>query len=564
MKAKTANVTSMISLLSIASLGTVQSAVEAQCSTIYLQSPFSEMSSAEAQDLRSLEFADDLAHLTKAPIDMVIKQSVIAEPTAEYKMELNSKLCSAFRKGLDRLDDHYIVEFHEDLFPYRIEIAESETGIAEKVTMDGYTVSALADKLTSDLGINVDFLWSRAGAGFSATMSAIQAEKLREAPQVKAVVQDPIVRLTVDQDVSTSGDNAWALDRIDQDNILNELVYRYFYDGTGVNIYVFDTGINLNHTEFSGRISSYYDAVGSGIQDGHGHGSNVAGIAMGTRWGVAKNANLIPVKTFNFYGVGLASWVIAGINWAVIDHSSSERAVANMSFNLPIDGWDGVSAKVLDLWNDNVFISAAAGNGYGAVSGYDQPTDVSQIMVVGSIGSSDYRSSFSSRGARVDIWAPGEGIKGAHRTNNNDFYPLTGTSQASPLVAGLAACVLEEYPLLSASQVKNHLISMSAKNKVGGLNAYENNRVARYLNWFYPFHNLVEWQNSDTSYASTNVYVYHFGNLDGAGGTWLTIDPSSYPSIYRWADNVWLSYSATPHDWWFYNYSTSSWEVVFE
>ena len=237
--------------------------------------------------------------------------------------------------------------------------------------------------------------------------------------------------------------------------------------GAGVTIAVVDTGVDLNHPDLAGKIVSGWDFVNgnSTPQDDHGHGTHVAGIAAATTnnslgvAGLGWDAKVMPVKVLDSEGSGYDSDVAEGITWAV-NHGAR---VINLS--LSGEGWSQTLQDATDYaFSHGALVVAAAGNcgdptNYPCVN-YNPviyPAANPNVLAVGATTSSDIRASFSEYGYFVDVTAPGYSI---YSTVWNDTYTsMSGTSMASPLVAGLASLVWARKPTLSNAQVANVIMS---------------------------------------------------------------------------------------------------------
>jgi hypothetical protein len=298
------------------------------------------------------------------------------------------------------------------------------------------------------------------------------ADELEKSPQVRIVEPDyPISLAEVTKPEITqnviSGE-LWGLDRIDQRSSTLNGTYRYNYTGLGVNAYVIDTGI-YPHNEFSGRLGLGYNAVTNQLDtaevrhstdcSANGHGTHVAGILGGTTYGVAKEVSLIPIRVFDCGStVANTSDVIYGILWARAHHETGELAVANMSLG-------GNKSSLLDsyvqaLINDGVHVVVASGNSNANACNFS-PASAPGTITVNSSGSTGARSSFSNFGPCTDIFAPGEGILSASNSSNTSTYNNSGTSMASPFVAGAVAKILEANPNFDRSQVISELLDNS-------------------------------------------------------------------------------------------------------
>jgi subtilisin family serine protease len=256
----------------------------------------------------------------------------------------------------------------------------------------------------------------------------------------------------------------WGLDRIDQESLPLNSKYIFDSTGKGVDAYIVDTGIYA-HSDFSGRLKPGYSAIadGYGTSDCTGHGTHVAGILGGSTHGVAKEVNLIPVRVLNCEGAGSSSTVISGINWIISHHQAGVPAVVNMS--LGGDNDPALSAAVTNLLNDGVTVVVASGNGGEDRIGDDAcsqtPANTPGTITVNSLDRNDQDSTFSNFGLCTDIYAPGEAILSAGKQNSTSTAVLSGTSMATPFVAGAVARILHENPEFSRDQVVSKLFSNS-------------------------------------------------------------------------------------------------------
>ena len=254
---------------------------------------------------------------------------------------------------------------------------------------------------------------------------------------------------------SVQSSPVWGLDRIDQRSLPLDNTYTYGADGTGVKIYVVDSGINLSHTEFTSRIPYGYAPASLGsLSDCTGHGTHVSGTAAGTTYGVAKNATIIPVRVFDCSGTAPWSVVITALEWIASDHLAGEPAVVNMSLGGEASMF--VDWAVQEVIDDGVTVVVASGNEEDWSCDYS-PARVPDAITVNASNSDDTDSWFSNFGACSDIYAPGESITSAWYTSANATSTIDGTSMASPHVAGAAAKILQINPSFTPNQVWNEL-----------------------------------------------------------------------------------------------------------
>ncbi|HEX2210780.1 MAG TPA: S8 family peptidase [Longimicrobium sp.] len=318
-------------------------------------------------------------------------------------------------------------------------------------------------------GVNPKFVYTAALNGFSAALNQGQLNALQHNPAVAYIEQDQEVQVSTTQTGAT-----WGLDRIDQRDLPLNGTYTYTPTGAGVHAYIIDTGILLNHTQFTGRIGNGYDAVTSGgsANDCNGHGTHVAGTVGGTTYGVAKQVTLHPVRVLSCSGSGSTSGVIAGMDW--VANNRVLPAVANMSLG------GGASTAVDDavnrMHNRSVTVVVAAGNENQNACNVS-PARAANAITVGSTTSSDARSSFSNYGSCVDVFAPGSSITSAWHTSTTATNTISGTSMASPHVAGVAALYLQGNTGALPSAVANAIVSTATTGKVTGAGSGSPNRL---------------------------------------------------------------------------------------
>ncbi len=359
-----------------------------------------------------------------------------------------------YRKGINAIPRHYIVVMDVD---------------AAGAAGDFAASVARATEMSTTFGAGLTHVYAHAINGFSAWMSDDRAVALSDDPRVKFVEEDSIMTATV-----TQTNPPWGLDRIGQRDLPLNHAYSYTSTGSGVNAYIIDTGIRITHTQFGGRASVAFDAVGDGQNgnDCNGHGTHVSGTVGGSTYGVAKSVRLFAVRVLNCSGSGSTAGVIAGIDWVTAFHVSP--AVANMS--LGGGASTALDAAVRSSIASGVTYAIAAGNSNANAANFS-PARVSEAITVGATTINDVRSSFSNFGSVVDIFAPGSAILSAWRTSDTATNTISGTSMATPHVAGVAARFLQNNRTASPATVRNEIVNQATLNRLSGIPSGTANRL---------------------------------------------------------------------------------------
>jgi subtilisin family serine protease len=230
-----------------------------------------------------------------------------------------------------------------------------------------------------------------------------------------------------------------------------------------VTAYVIDTGIRTTHTTFGGRASWGTNTSGDGNNtDCNGHGTHVAGTIGGREYGVAKTVSLVAVKVLTCGGSGSNAGVIAGVDW-VTSNARGKNAVANMSLgggaNTALD--NAVTTSI----NSGVTYALAAGNETQNACNVS-PARTAAAITVGATTSTDAKASYSNYGTCVDLFAPGSSITSSWRTSDTATNTISGTSMASPHVAGAAALLKAQNPTWTPAQIRNAMVANATPNKV--------------------------------------------------------------------------------------------------
>ena len=338
--------------------------------------------------------------------------------------------------------------------------------------LDGEYIVVLNDgadprSVAAIAGVDPRHVYTAAVNGFAATLNAGQLNALLHNPAVAYVEEDQSIAISTTQSGAT-----WGIDRVDQRDLPLNGTYVYTPTGAGVRAYVIDTGIHVAHTSFGGRATIGRDFIGDGYNDCNGHGTHVAGTVGSTTWGVAKGVTLVGVRVFGCGQTTPTSTIIAGIDWTTAN--AVKPAVANMSLGGPIS--TTMDQAVRNLVASGVVAVAAAGNETQDACN-SSPGRTAEAITVASTTSSDARSSFSNYGTCVDLFAPGSSITSASASSTTGSALLSGTSMASPHVAGAAALYLQDNPAATPAAVASAIINSATTGKVTSPGSGSPNRL---------------------------------------------------------------------------------------
>ncbi|MDG9715389.1 S8 family peptidase [Streptomyces sp. DH24] len=342
------------------------------------------------------------------------------------------------------------------------------------VVLDEKTTPGEKKDLAQQYGGKLSRSYGAAVDGFAASsLTETEAKRLAADPAVSTVVANRTLHTTATQDNPPS----WGLDRIDQADAAGDSKYSYpDKAGEGVTAYVIDTGVRVTHQDFEGRASHGYDAVDNDdtADDGNGHGTHVAATIAGAAHGVAKKANVVAVRVLDDNGSGTTEQVIAGIDWVTQNHKGP--SVANMSLGGGAD--PALDAAVAKAVASGVTFAVAAGN-ESADAGQGSPARVPEAITVASSTKDDAQSDFSNFGQVVDIYAPGSDITSAWNDSDTGTKTISGTSMASPHVAGAAAVYLAGHPDAAPADVATALTGAATADKISNPGAGTPNKLLK-------------------------------------------------------------------------------------
>jgi len=312
---------------------------------------------------------------------------------------------------------------------------------------------------------SIGHVFSSAINGYSVEMPRGLAMQLSDDARVKYVEEDSYI-----SEADVEYNPGWGLDRIDQRALPFDFTFNYSSRGSGVNVYILDSGILPTHVELQGRVVQAYNAVhdNTPINQCNGHGTGVAGVVGSATYGVAKNVTLQDVRILPCTGYGTVSDLISGVDW--VTHHAVRPAVANMS----------VTTTISQSVNDAVAAGIASGVTFVVSAGNDSsdaclasPSGVPEAIVVGAMNNMDSRTSWSNFGSCVDLFAPGETVSTIWNGTDTTTTYAAGTSFSSPFVAGIAAVYLEQHPGATPTEVSAAIVSNATPGVVTdpGLNS---------------------------------------------------------------------------------------------
>jgi hypothetical protein len=392
-------------------------------------------------------------------------------------------------------------------------IVEGQYIVVLKDTANGSarppSVEATSAALVAQFGGERKHLYRTALKGYSARMTAAQAEALARDARVRYVQPDRFMRLS-----GTQASPPWGLDRIDQHPLQPDNTYTFDGTGKGVHVYVVDTGIRISHAEFGGRASQDYTAIddGHGADDGQGHGTHVAGIIGGATYGVAKDVRLHAVRIFPWgeRTSPKAGDFIAAIDWVTENHANP--AVVNISASSECPDTATHEAVSNSIKTGLTYVVAAGNQNppFSPLACDHSPADVAEAITVASSDSADAQAATSNFGQCVDLFAPGVNVLSAGIASDTATLTLSGTSMATPHVTGVVARYLERNPTATPATIRDDLLAIATSDVLANIEPPTPNQVLFAPRSFEPFRGSV----------SGIVHLQDIGDQPLVNGVW--------------------------------------------
>ncbi len=371
----------------------------------------------------------------------------------------------AFGQGLvqkaeNPIQGQYIVVLDDEALPFAVPQSGKPADVPQ-----------MAGAIATERRLELRGTYQHALKGFVARMTQEQAESLAGEPWVKSIEEDGRVDVTATQTAPPS----WGLDRIDQHAVPLDGAYLYNTTGSGVDVYIVDSGIRATHVDFGGRVDTVkaFTAVndGYGTDDRFGHGTMVAGVVAGATYGVAKGATLHPVRVIDSTGNGTISGLVAGLDWITSQFTSqtvTPRRPAVVNISLITSGSLAINSAVNNSITAGVVYVVAAGNTGDDSCGYS-PAGVAAALTVGASNDADNVWTYSNSGTCVDLFAPGVNVTTTLSRTDTDTTLTTGTSIAAPHVAGAAALFLAANPTATPAQVSAAILAQATPNALAAM-----------------------------------------------------------------------------------------------
>jgi len=424
------------------------------------------------------------------------------------------------------------------------------------VLNEGASAGAVAERH----GASPTHVYSTVLNGFAAELSRGQLQQVLRDPDVKYVDEDGVVQAvqatpgSVGSSLDASADvdpavvqpgATWGLDKLDQQwGAGLDGGYDYTNRGLGVNAYIVDTGIRYTHQDFDGaalnRAKKGFDAVtpGGSAADCNGHGTHVAGTVGGTTYGVAKAVKLYAVRVLDCGGSGSWAGFIAGAEWVTANHIKPAVANASLAGGYTQAANDAVTKSI--SWGV-VWVLAAANANDNACNW--SPASTPNAITVGATDINNNKAGFSNWGPCVDINGPGVNITSDWWTADNATNTISGTSMASPHVAGLVALYLEAVKTSHYGQTTTAILNSGVRGIIGGLFGGTPNLLAHKIVGRHTGVNQAPGANCSNQEPDVfNGQCYYFNATAGYIHIWLRGQPGTNLNIglYQWNGSAWV------------------------
>ncbi|KAI1434131.1 peptidase S8/S53 domain-containing protein [Xylaria sp. CBS 124048] len=351
--------------------------------------------------------------------------------------------------------------------------------------------------------------------GYAGHFDDAVIEEVRKHPDVEYVERDQIVRTLEDDQPDLEKNAPWGLARISHRDSLSFGTYnKYLYagdGGEGVDVYIIDTGTNIEHVDFEGRAKwGKTIPLGDEDEDGNGHGTHCSGTVAGKKYGVAKKAHVYAVKVLRSNGSGSMSDVMKGVEWAAEAHlkevekakSGARKNFKGSTANMSLGGGKSPSLDqaVNAAVSAGLHFAVAAGNDNSDACHYS-PAAAQKAITVGASALDDSRAYFSNWGKCVDIFGPGLSIQSTWIGSNTAINTISGTSMASPHLCGLTAYFLSlqpskesEYGMaeITPEKLKNNMLSIATQGALSDIPSDTPNLLAWNGGGFSNYSKIVE------------------------------------------------------------------------
>lgn len=384
-----------------------------------------------------------------------------------FPMEIEGVVMQVQVEVQQRLDE-YLVVFVDDLFP------QGKMSSPE-------ALAAVAAQEAAEMGGELLEVYDHIIGGYLIQIQPSQLVALRKRLVVKWVSPNMFGHQTTLQ----AGLPNWGLDRVDERFTPLDNKYDYGHDGSGVTVYVLDTGIRTTHNEFGGRASEGTDSISTTNTfpdcPGNPHGTYISSLIGGEKWGVAKGVDLVLMRAIGCNGVTTTNWLVSALNDVVAlkQANPSQPMIANLS--LTMEGRETtLDSAIAQATSAGVVVVSSTGDTDQDSCNFS-PGRASESITVGASEKSGDRWETNNRssdwGTCIDLFAPGKDVKGAGQGTNSSSRTESGTSPAAALVSGMAARYLSVFPNATAAQVEAELIAKATTNVLSNLGAGSPNRL---------------------------------------------------------------------------------------